>query len=205
MDLASTPVTARALAPSHQRQSRSSKRVFVPLNPGLRKLLLSVHLVVSVGWIGAVAAYLALDVATAATSGPVTLRAAYLSMDLIVRTVIVPLAIATLISGIVISLGTRWGLFRHYWVLISLLLTIAATAVLLSETRTVAALANVAADPSTTPQDLAALPSTLVHSIGGMAVLGAILVLNVYKPRGMTRYGWRRQQASRKGASVRKA
>jgi len=172
------------------------------MRPGVRKLVLSVHLAVSVGWIGAAAAYLALDVTTVATNDPPVLRAAYLGMDLILRSVIVPLSVATLISGIVISLGTRWGLFRHYWVVISLALTVLATAVLLFETRTVSALADVAADPATTPQQLAALDSTMVHSIGGIIVLGAILALNVYKPRGATRYGWRKQQASQRKASV---
>lgn len=174
----------------------------MPITPRLRKVLLSIHLVVSVGWIGAVAAYLALDVATVAANAPATLRAAYLGMDLIVRTVIVPLAIATPATGIVISLSTRWGLFRHYWVVISLILTVAATGVLLSETRTVRALADIAADPSTTAEELASLSSTLVHSGGGMLVLGAVLVLSVYKPRGMTRYGWRKQQGAKRKASV---
>lgn len=163
------------------------------LRSGSRKLVLSIHLVVSVGWIGALSAYLALDVTTVTSSDPGTLRAAYAGMDLIVSTVIVPLAIATLATGIIISLGTRWGLFRHYWVVISLALTIVATVVLLFETRTVAALAQVAADPDTTAEELARLSSTLVHSIGGLVVLLAVLVLNVYKPRGVTRYGWRRQ------------
>lgn len=166
------------------------------LRSGQRKLVLSVHLFVSVGWIGAVAAYLALDAATVTSSDPNVLRAAYLGMDLIVQTVIVPLAVATLVTAIVISLGTRWGLFRHYWVVISLLLTVVATAVLLTEIRTVDALARIAADPSTTPTELAALNSTLVHSIGGLAVLVAVLVLNVYKPRGLTRHGWRKQSRS---------
>ncbi len=172
------------------------------MGPGLRKLVLSIHLAVSVGWIGAVAAYAALDVGTVASNDPGILRAAYLGMDIIFRSVIVPLAIASLISGIVMSLGTRWGLFRHYWVVISLLLTVLATAVLLSEARTVSALAEIAADPSTTAQELAALGSTLVHSIGGMLVLGAVLVLNVYKPRGLTRHGWRKLQGANGKASV---
>lgn len=172
------------------------------MRPGVRKLVLSIHLAVSVGWIGAAAAYLAFDITTVATHDPQVLRAAYVGMDLILRSVIVPLSVATLISGIVISLGTRWGLFRHYWVVISLALTVLATVVLLSEARTVRALAGIAADPSTTAEQLAALPSTLVHSIGGILVLGVILVLNVYKPRGATRYGWRKQQASQRKASV---
>jgi hypothetical protein len=166
------------------------------MRPRIRKLVLSIHLTVSVGWIGAVAGYLALDIATAATDDASILRAGYLAMDLITRSVIVPLAIATLISGTAISLGTHWGLFRHYWVVISLALTVVATAVLLIETRTISAHAEAAASPSTTHEQLAALDSTLVHSIGGILVLGAILLLNVYKPRGVTRYGWRKQQTS---------
>jgi hypothetical protein len=96
------------------------------------------------------------------------------------------------------SLGTKWGLFRHYWVLISLLLTIIATVVLLVETQTISYFADIAAGPTTSSDDLRALGSTLVHSVGGTAVLLVILVLNLYKPRGMTRYGWRKQYEQRR-------
>lgn len=157
----------------------------------LRKVTLAVHLTVSVGWIGAVATYVALDVAAATGRDAATLRAAYHAMEAIVRSVIVPLAFATLLTGVVISLGTKWGLFRHYWVLISLLLTMFATLVLLAETRTIGALADIAADPATSVDDLRTLGSTLVHSVGGTVVLLMILVLNIFKPPGMTRYGLR--------------
>ena len=163
------------------------------MTPGLRKFALAAHIASSVGWIGAVAGYIALDVAAAMGRDVQTLRASYLAMGLIARYVIVPLALASLLTGLVMSLGTRWGLFRHYWVLISLLLTIFATVVLLVETRTIGYLADTAADPTASVGDLRALGSTLVHSVGGTVVLLAILVLNVYKPRGMTRYGWRKQ------------
>jgi hypothetical protein len=166
--------------------------------PRLRKFALAAHLTLSVGWIGAVAAYIALDVAAATSQDTQTLRAAYLAMELIARDVIVPLAIASLLTGLVMSVGTRWGLFRHYWVLISLLLTIVATAVLLSETQTISYLADKAADPTTSGDELRALGGTLGHSVGGTVVLLVVLVLNVYKPQGMTRYGWRKQQEQRR-------
>src|SRR5687767_4677629 len=162
--------------------------------PRLRTLALAAHLTASVGWMGAAAAYLALDVAVATSQDAQTLRAAYLGMELIARYVIVPLALASLLTGLVMSLGTKWGLFRHYWVLISLLLTLVATTVLLVETRVISSLAEMAADPTTSSEDLRAMPNTLVHSVGGTVVLLVILVLNVYKPQGMTRYGWRKQQ-----------
>jgi hypothetical protein len=166
--------------------------------PRLRKFALAVHLAVSVGWIGAVAAYMALDVAAATSQDAQTLRAAYLGMDLIARSIIVPLALASLLTGLVMSLGTKWGLFRHYWVLISLLLTIFATVVLLLETQTIGYFAAMAADPTTAAEDLRALGSTLLHSVGGTVVLLVILVLNLYKPQGVTRYGWRKQQEQRR-------
>jgi len=168
------------------------------ITPRLRKFALATHLTSSVGWLGAVAGYIALDVAAATSQDAQTLRAAYLAMELVARYVIVPLALASLLTGLVMSLGTRWGLFRHYWVLISLLLTIIATAVLVVETQTISYFAGIAADPTTSDDDLRALGSTLVHSVGGTVVLLVILVLNVYKPRGMTRYGWRKQDERRK-------
>jgi len=166
--------------------------------PRLRKFALAAHLAVSVGWIGAVAAYMALDVAVATSQDVQTLRAAYLGMEVIARSVIVPLAFTSLLTGLVMSLGTKWGLFRHYWVLISLLLTIVATVVLLVETQTISSFAAMAADPTTSSGDLRALGSTLVHSVGGTVVLLVILVLNLSKPQGMTRYGWRKQHEQRR-------
>ena len=170
------------------------------MGPRLRKLALAAHIASSVGWIGAVAGYIALDVAAATGRDAQTLRAAYLAMGSIASYVIIPLALASLLTGLLMSLGTKWGLFRHYWVLISLLLTIVAIVVLLAETQTIGYLAEMAADPTASRDDLRALGSTLVHSVGGTVVLVVILALNVYKPRGMTRHGWRKQAEQRKAS-----
>jgi hypothetical protein len=157
-----------------------------------------VHLGVSVGWLGAVLAYLSLDLAAATSQDPQTLRAAYLSMETIAGNVIVPLAIAALLTGVLVSIGTKWGLVRHWWVTISLAVTIIAVVVLIVETGTISAYAAIAADPATTTAELRLLGNTLVHSIGGVFVLIGVLVLNVYKPNGMTPYGWRKRQQERR-------
>lgn len=172
------------------------------MGPGLRKAALATHLTFSVGWLGAVAAYLALDVTVATADSPPVLRAAWFAMGLIVSWAIVPLAFASLLTGLVMSLGTGWGLFRHWWVLISFLLTLAAILVLLQETGVITSSAAIAADPMTTDHELRALPPTLPHSIGGMVVLFVVQVINVYKPPGLTRYGWRKQQEERRAARV---
>ncbi|MQA01691.1 MAG: DUF2269 domain-containing protein [Streptosporangiales bacterium] len=166
--------------------------------PRLRKLVLTVHIATSVGWLGAVAAYLALDV-TAVTSEQVELvRAAYRAMELTVTSAIVPLAVASVLVGIVNALGTPWGLFRHYWVLVKLVLTLAATAVLLVEAPRVRGLADAAA-AATDPRDL---PGTLAHSVGGLVVLLTVLALSTYKPRGVTGYERKRRRRDKLVSTV---
>jgi hypothetical protein len=163
----------------------------VTMSAGLRKLVLTAHVTTSVGWVGAVAAYLALDVTAASSHDIEVVRGAYVAMQILVAAVIVPLALATVVIGVVNALGTPWGLLRHYWVLAKLLLTVLATAVLLLEAPTVDAMARVARSPAD-PRDL---PGSLPHSIGGLVVLLAVTALSIYKPRGTTRYGWRKQRA----------
>jgi hypothetical protein len=164
--------------------------------PGLRKFTLTVHLSCSVGWVGAVVAYLALGVSAVTSQNDETVRAAWIAMELTGWFVIVPLAVAALLTGLVMALSTPWGLFRYYWVLITLMLTILATVVLLLHMPTVSSLADMARAADAV--DLRRLGGDLVHPGLGLVVLLAIMVLNVYKPRGLTRYGWRKQQEQRR-------
>jgi hypothetical protein len=168
------------------------------MTPHIRKFALTAHISLAVGWIGAVAAYLVLVVAAMTIQGSQTMRAAWIAMELIGWYLIVPLAVASLLSGLVMSLGTPWGLFRHYWTLISLLLTSIATIVLLQHMQTVSFFARVAADASS--PDVrgmrGALQGELLHAGVGLLVLLAIEALNVYKPKGMTAYGRRRASAN---------
>ena len=165
------------------------------MTPRLRKVALSVHLTFSVGWIGAVLAYLALGVGAVSSEDVQTVRAAWTAMELTGWYVIVPLALASLLTGLVMALGTKWGLFRHYWVLISFTLTIFATVVLLLHMPTVSVMAGEAQEAEGASLD--ALGGDLLHPGIGLVVLLVIQVLNVYKPPGMTRYGWRKQQEQR--------
>lgn len=167
------------------------------MTPILRKFALTVHLTSSVGWIGAVAAYLVLDITVATNQDAQALRAAWMAMGIITGYVIVPFALTSLLTGLVMSLGTKWGLFQHYWVLISFALTIVAFIILLSETQLINRMADIAADPTMSLDSLRALPNTLLHSVGGTLVLLVTQVLNVYKPRGLTPYGWRKQHEQR--------
>lgn len=166
------------------------------MTTGVRKLTLAVHLVSSIGWLGAVVAYLTLDLVVANRDAQLV-RGAWIGMGLITERAIVPFAVASLLTGIAMGAGTKWGLLRHWWVLVSLMLTLFAVAALLSETRVIAHGSALAADPATPVERLLELRSTLPHSIGGLIVLLVVQTLNIYKPQGLTPRGWRLQQARR--------
>ncbi|MGH9786165.1 MAG: hypothetical protein ACRD88_18495, partial [Terriglobia bacterium] len=164
------------------------------MTPRLRKFTLTAHVTSTVGWLGAVAAFLALAVAGLTSQDAQVVRAAYLAMGLTAWFVIVPLSLASLLTGFVQALGTQWGLFRHYWVLAKLLLTVLSTIVLLLKMEPISYLAGVAAETALSSADLVGLRiSLLAHASGGLLVLLATTMLAVYKPRGMTRYGARKQ------------
>ena len=163
------------------------------MSPRLRKLGLTAHVVSSVGWLGAIVAFLALAVAGLTSDDPQLVRGVYLVAEPITWFVIVPFALPSLLTGIVQSLGTTRGLFRHYWVLFKLLIAVVATTVLLLYTQTVGSFADVAADSGSDLRELQA-PTFVLHSGAALLLLLAATVLAVYKPRGITRYGWRKQQ-----------
>lgn len=168
--------------------------------PGVRKLMLAVHLSFSVGWIGAVVAYLALGIAARTSGEAETVRGAWVAMELVGWYAIVPLAVGALVTGVVVALTTRWGLLRHWWVVFSLALTTFSVVVLVLHMPTVSSIADEAR--SADPARLDVLGGDLGHPGIGLGVLLAVLVLNVYKPRGMTRYGRRAAGRSRPGREV---
>jgi hypothetical protein len=169
------------------------------MKPNLRKFALTAHITLSVGWLGAVVAYLALAIVGLTSHDAQMVRAAYLSMEVIGWCVIVPSSLATLLAGLVESLGTRWGLFRHWWVLLKFLLTTGATIVLLRHMQAVTRMSGVAADMILSATDFRALRIQLVvHAGGGLLVLLAATVLSVYKPWGVIPYGMRKQHERRK-------
>jgi hypothetical protein len=108
--------------------------------------------------------------------------------------VIVPLSLAALLTGLVQSLGTTWGLFRHYWIATKLLLTVLATIILLVHTQPIDRVAAVAAQTTLAIGDLRQLRIQLVgDACAALFVLLVTTTLSVYKPWGMTSYGLRKE------------
>ncbi|MFJ6078962.1 DUF2269 domain-containing protein [Pseudarthrobacter sp. NPDC092419] len=161
------------------------------VGPKLRKGLLVLHISVSVGWIGAVLAFLAVAAGARRSANPEAEQAAFSIMETIGWTVLVPLSLASLMTGILQSLVTPWGLVRHYWVLAKLLITVVATAVLLVFMEGFGHRGPEAGGPhGNTPGS-----SSILHASGGLVLLVLALLLSVYKPRGLTGWGLRKAQS----------
>jgi hypothetical protein len=150
------------------------------MTPGLRKFALTAHVTFSVGWLGAVVAYLAVAIACLVSQDAQMVRSGYSTMELTAWFVIVPLSLAALLTGLVQSLGTEWGLFRYYWIVAKVALTVGAVTILLLHMPAVSRRSGVQAE--------------VAHAGGGLLVLLATTTLSVYKPWGRTRYGRRKQQ-----------
>jgi hypothetical protein len=164
------------------------------MTPRLRKFTLTAHVTFSVGWLGTVAAFQTLAIAALTSREPETVRGSYLAMELIGWYVIVPFCLASLVTGLVLSLGTRWGLFRHYWVLVKFLITVASALILFGFTQTLGSLGDMAADATLSMNELRNLKqSPVLHSGGGLLAILVATILAVYKPWGMTPYGRRKR------------
>ena len=157
----------------------------------LRKLVLTVHVISSVGWIGAVCAYLSLVVAALTSESDDTVRAAFVAMELLYFALI-PLASTALVTGVAQALGSNWGLLRHYWVLAKLVLTVVAFTVMVGNLDKVSSHADHVRHAPASDLPAGAATHDLQHAGVGLLILLLVAILGLYKPRGLTRYGRRR-------------
>lgn len=153
------------------------------LSPPWRELLLSVHVIVSVGLLGTDGAVLLLAVAGWRGADPLTV---YPAAHLLGADLLAPLALLALATGLALGLLTPWGVLRHWWVALKLALnTAGAVLALLVLVPSLDAAAR-------TADARAALPAgdglQLVRAAGGAsAVLVITVLLSTYKPFGRVR------------------
>ena len=169
------------------------------MTPRVRKLTITAHVAFSVGWLGATAAFLVLSIAGLSSHDAEVVRGACLSMNLISKFVIIPMSLAALATGLLQALGTPWGLFRYYWILVKFGLAILATSALFMHQFAVMGeaarrVSGAAAEALFSP-NLLSLKTELVRAPSvAIVFLLTATTLGVYKPWGLTRYGRRKQQ-----------
>lgn len=180
-----------------------------PLSRRVRRTFLVIHIASAAAWLGLTLGLLALAV-TAVTADPVPagptapgepIEAAVRSMRVFTEWLVLPLGLLTLGSGLVLALGTPWGLARHRWVLTKFLLTLATV------TATALALRPGIAEAADTVAAGAVPPAG--ELLGGPVVSFCayllMTVVSVLKPWGPTRRGrrLRAEISSRKALDAR--
>jgi hypothetical protein len=149
--------------------------------------LLTLHILISGAWLGLAAAKLVLGLAVANSADP-NLYGALYAATTVFNPTFPPLAIGTIVSGVQLSLGTRWGLVQYYWVVAKLGLSVA---VIISAVRIgdrLAERSSLGPDDAMLAVGTAALPLVLLSGVH-VLMLGVATVLSVYKPWGRIRLG----------------
>jgi hypothetical protein len=184
------------------RTKQGARRV----SPPVYKVMLAAHIIASGAWLGVVLAKVILELAAITAAAPEIAGALYLAIGA-VNTAFPPLAIATMVSGVILSLGTKWGLLQHYWVATKLVLTVGviATAVQLGSRITRPAHATLAREAVGDGAILEFLtaPETLLLSLSlaHVLMLGLATVVSIYKPWGRTGIGRWMAWLTRRGAA----
>ncbi|EFL33093.1 membrane protein [Streptomyces viridochromogenes DSM 40736] len=162
------------------------------LSRPVRRALLVVHVTASASWLGLTLGLLALGITAAVTGSAVTVEASARAMKLFADWLLLPVAFLTLASGLVLSLGTPWGLARYRWVYTKFWLTLATTAATAFVLRPAVNSAVAAGGP---------LPETHEVLMGPSVSLSAytfMTVISVLKPWGLTRRGRRLRASARR-------
>ncbi|WP_407551356.1 DUF2269 domain-containing protein [Streptomyces sp. Pv4-95] len=161
-----------------------------------RRGFLVVHVAVSVGWFGLTLGLLTLSITGYTTRSPEMAEIAYRAMKIFGDWLVVPIALASLLSGLVLSLGTRWGLARHRWVYTKFWLTL--VTVLLSVFSLRPGINHLAAEAA------AGTPVPDINLVVAPSVATAtylfITAVSVLKPWGLTKRGSRLRGTQPAGA-----
>lgn len=170
---------------------------FPQLGPRSRKLWLTLHVGISVGWLGVSLVIVLLNLVGIRTGDLSARHHAFALMDLVSTALVIPLALGSILTGLVVSVGTKWGLIRHWWVLakLGIALAIVTFAGVKENVWLREVVAKTAQDPAA---ELHGVDVSLAITFVAFAVgLWTATVLSVYKPWGRTRWGVREQARRR--------
>lgn len=155
------------------------------MTPRLSKAVLTSHVTFSIGWLGAVAVFLVLAITGLTSQDLLLVRSSLIAMELSAWFVIVPFCLTSLFTGVIQAVGTKWGLLKHYWIVVKLFLTGASTILLLLHMQPISYLSGVATDPSfSNSQHTVQLIDLITKAGAAILVLLVITTISIYKPWG---------------------
>jgi uncharacterized membrane protein len=153
------------------------------MSRNLSKFVLTSHITFSIGWLGAVAVFLVLAIVGLSGTDIQEARSAYSAMELSTWFIIVPFSLMALLTGIIQAVGTKWGLFKHYWIIVKLILTVLITILLLLHLGPIKTMADFTTDQTFTLNQETGRRMQLIAD-SGAAVLALFLIttISIYKP-----------------------
>jgi hypothetical protein len=157
------------------------------LSGDVRKWTLATHLLSSVGWIGADLAFLILSVTGFTSGDPALAAACYRAIGTFAVWLLLPLGLLSLTTGLLLGIGSRYGLVRYWWVLLKLVINVVLLVLVVVALRPVvgdAAAASTRVDP-TLGQRLGSAPRDLLFPpVVSITTLSFATYLGVFKPWG---------------------
>lgn len=166
------------LRPAFPRLPRNSRKFFLTLHVGL-----------AVSWLGASMSMVVLSLTGLLTEDLGLRHNAYAIMHIFDLAIVIPLVVVSIVTGLVVSLGSHWGLIKNRWVLTKFATALAIPAFAgVKENFWVRELAEkTAANPAVDRNgvDLKLAVCMIVFC----CALWSATVLSIYKPWGKTRWG----------------
>jgi uncharacterized membrane protein SirB2 len=149
------------------------------MSKSLRRTVLTIHIVASVGLLGDVAAVLAVNIRAATTSDPALASSSYELLQMFSAVFGIPLSFTALVTGVTLGLSSKWGVFRYPWVTAKLALIL--SVILVG--------AFVIGRATTETRDGGGDAETLLIAAATWDVLALTLAttLSVFKPGGLRR------------------
>lgn len=169
-------LTVAVMRPRFPMLKRTSRRVWLTLHVG-----------VSVGWLGLATAMSTLAVAGATADGHAVRHGAYVLMHVFDLAIVIPSVALAILTGLVVSLGTKWGLVRHWWVLLKFAISLVIPVVATVQSGWIEELEHRTLDPAGDPGGLGLV--LVCCMLAYTALLWTAVVLSVVKPGGRTRWG----------------
>jgi hypothetical protein len=156
------------------------------MSRNLSRFILTSHVAFSIGWLGAVAVFLVFAVVGLTTTELSSARSAYWAMELSAWFIILPFSLVALLTGILQASGTKWGLFKHYWIFVKLIATVVITLLLLLHLGPIETMANlVTGEEFSLDRETGLRLQLILDAAAALLVLFIITAISIYKPWGM--------------------
>lgn len=167
------------------------------LTPPTRRAVMVLHAICGIGWMGVDIAVFILLMTARTTTDPALVVSGFNAIRMVVPIAVPPLSLGMLATGLLLGLGTRWGLVRYWWVLVKLVLALIMVVLvflsLVPGVNSIAVLSTTGVSADALRASLGSIPDQLLYPpVVSFLMLGTAAILSIFKP--WRRTPWRRDR-----------